>query len=198
MTGLSNIMTVTNLDMTSIVFCFPDLRREFTAKINNKILLWHSSTVFMIWRRRRDAIRYPYDRGKSPVVFDYHQRLWRPELHRIIKETIESIYQHHKVNGKTAIFRTLWIQDCSLWTVVSDGFLQYHSNCKNIFLDYVLYISSGRPNGRREDEMEVTGLSAAISVEFVFLILTLTLSTSFGRDSTYVALWIEDQSCPEQ
>jgi hypothetical protein len=123
-----NVMNQTSWEMRNVILCFPTLPEYVTKAIQQRIILWHSTVLYLIWKRRTIALqKLRIDENtvdeqglprlseiRSEVNFD--EPPWKMEFYKDLKEAITDIFYQYKQKNKLTQFKD-WIQGCRLWTL---------------------------------------------------------------------------------
>ena len=56
-TGRPNILQAITWTGKEVLLCFPGTRRYLPKRIRTRVILWHSLVIFLVWKRRRLAIK---------------------------------------------------------------------------------------------------------------------------------------------
>jgi len=116
MTGRPNIAQGILWTWKEVLLGFPQTKRYLPKELRARLVLWHSTIIFLIWSRRRWAIK-DIQLDTLTGSPNFLEPLWATDLKSDLRKNVSRIFERYKVDGKLDAFRREWTSETNLWVV---------------------------------------------------------------------------------
>jgi hypothetical protein len=110
--------------VSEIALCFPELRKCIPEIFRERVILWHSSVVFIITSDREWSLKHQTE-GSNQTRFRFQNTT--PRIRCEIRDIISTIFEKEKSLQRLDRFSIAWINSSRLVTMKGNNILRFEA-----------------------------------------------------------------------